>query len=184
LIASVNEWIGPIRSLGELNMPHTTVNILSVGFSPDPVMIEAGNAIQWINSTTQVQDATGETFTTGPIQPGAASLPIAFDFADPGLSYTSTTGLHGTIVVSEAAPVEEVVQWPQVRALFTDQDVAHMLPFDLDLTSKDEVCGRAAEILDRVTRTGPGRMPPPPLPKWSTDQVDLLRKWKEQGCPD
>jgi hypothetical protein len=165
-------------------MAHTNITISNSGFSPESVTIQKGDAIEWVNSSDQVQDATGDTFTTGPIQPGSTSLPISFDFADPGLHYQSTTsGFHGTVIV-QAIQSGQVVHWPQVRALFTDEDVDHMLDFGLNLASKDEVCQRADEILDRVTRNGPGRMPPPPRDKWSDDKVNLLRTWKAAGCPD
>ncbi|SRR6266481_3344308 len=166
-------------------MPRTTVTIISTGFSPNPVTIQVGDSIEWANSTQQVQDATGATFTTGPIQSGAGSLPISFDFADPNISYTSTTtGFQGSVVVHEAAMAQETIHWPQVRALFTDEDVQHMLPMGLNLADKDDVCANADDILDRVTRDGAGRMPPPPRTKWLDDQVNLLRTWKTQGCPD
>lgn len=166
-------------------MPRTTVTIISTGFSPNPVTIQAGDSIEWANSTQQVQDATGATFTTGPIQPGAGSLPISFDFADPNISYISTTtGFQGSVVVQEVAIAPETIHWLQVRALFTDEDVQHMLPMGLNLADKNDVCANAADILDRVTRNGTGRMPPPPRAKWSDDQVNLLRTWKTQGCPD
>lgn len=165
-------------------MAHVNVTISNSGFEPKTVTVQEGDAIQWRNLTEQIQDATGNTFTTGPIQPGSTSLPISFDFADPGLSYQSTTsGFQGTVRV-QAMHSEQIVHWPQVRALFTDEDVDHMLDFGLDLASKNEVCQRADEILDRVTRNGPGRMPPPPRNKWSDDEVNLLRTWKAAGCPD
>src|SRR6266436_5394069 len=133
-------------------MPRTTVTIISTGFSPNPVTIQVGDSIEWANSTQQVQDATGA------IQSGAGSLPISFDFADPNISYTSTTtGFQGSVVVHEAAMAQETIHWPQVRALFTDEDVQHMLPMGLNLADKDDVCANADDILDRVTRDGAGR---------------------------
>ena len=164
-------------------MALTTVTITATGFNPNPVTVNTGDTIQWINGTTDVQDLTGPTFTTGPIQPGSTSLPLAFDFADPAMGYSSSTGLTGTVIVIEAAGANNV-HWPQVKALFTDEDVQHMLPFGLDLSVKDDVCSNFADILDRVTRNGPGRMPPPPRPKWSNDDVSLLQRWKDAGCPD
>jgi hypothetical protein len=163
-------------------MPQTIITIESTGFNPNPVTIQAGDTVQWRNATQQEQDASGLTFTTGPIQPGSDSLPIVFDFADPHIAYSSTTGFQGVVVVSDAAAQQ--VHWPQVRALFTDEDVQHMLPLGLDLGDKADVCSNAADILDRVTRDGAGRMPPPPRAKWSAADVSLLRTWKAQGCPD
>lgn len=165
-------------------MDHHEVTISNAGFTPQTITIEQGDSVEWVNSSDQVQDATSDTFTTGPIQPNSTSLPISFDAASPGINYQSmSSGFQGTVVV-EAGQAETVVNWPQVRALFTDQDVEHMLDFGLDLASKNEVCARADEILDRVTRNGGGRMPPPPAPKWTDSQVNLLRSWKDAGCPD
>jgi len=164
-------------------MPRTTVTISANSFNPDPVTIHVGDTIEWRNTTNVVQDVTGTTFATGPIQPGQTSLPLAFDFADPELSYHSTTGLTGIVVVVAMETANEV-HWPQVRALFTDEDVAHMMPFGLNLGDKDDVCSNFDDILDRVTRNGAGRMPPPPRQKWSDDNVNLLRNWKAAGCPD
>ena len=163
-------------------MPLTTVTILPTGFNPNPVTVQAGDSIEWLNATQDVQDATGDTFTTGPIQPGTTSLPIAFDFADPVLNYRSTTGLSGTVIVLQ--PDVATVHWLDVRALFTDEDVQHMLPFGLNLADQNEVCANFDVILQRVTANGPGRMPPPPRPKWTVDEVNILRAWKAAGCPD
>jgi hypothetical protein len=163
-------------------MPRTTVTIFTTGFSPNPVTINAGDSVDWLNSTNVVQDATGDTFTTGPIQPASSSMPLSFDFADPGLNYTSTTGLSGTVIVLQQEVAE--VHWLDVQALFTDEDVQHMLPFGLNLADQNEVCTNFDAILERVTANGPGRMPPPPRPKWTADKVNILRAWKAAGCPD
>ena len=163
-------------------MAQTIVRIESVGFSPNPVTIHVGDTIQWTSATQQAQDASGPTFTTGAIDPGSDSLPIVFDFADPHIAYTSTTGFQGVVVVNDPAALQ--VHWPQVRALFTDEDVQHMIPLGLNLGDKTDVCSNAADILDRVTRSGVGRMPPPPRPQWSDQEVNIVRTWKAQGCPD
>jgi len=84
-------------------------------------------------------------------------------------------------VIATAGPT--AVRWPQVRALFTDEDVDHMGPLGLDLNDQTTVCQNADEILTRVTSEGDDRMPPPPRAKWTADKVDLLRNWKNQGCP-
>ena len=162
-------------------MANVVVTITEAGFNPDPVDIQTGDTITWTNNTQQVQEVSGPTFVTGQIQPATDSLPIVFDFADPHINYTSNTGVAGVVAVSD--PVA-FVHWPQIRALFTAEDVQHMLPFGLDLSDKNDVCSQCDDILDRVTRTGAGRMPPPPRPKWSDENVGLLRTWKQQGCPD
>lgn len=163
-------------------MANKTVVITDLSFNPNPVTIEVGDTITWSNNTQHVHVVTGPTFTTGQIQPNADSLPIVFDFADPQILYASSAGPQGTIVVNSIQ--EAIVHWPQVKALFTDEDVQHMIPFGMDLSNKDDVCSLFEDIVDRVTRNGPGRMPPPPRPKWSDADVNLLRTWKGQGCPE
>jgi|ERR1700691_2619799 len=163
-------------------MAQLIVNILKAGFIPDPATVSPGDSIVWNNSTIQLQDARGATFATGPIPAGSASLPINFPVADPGQAYRSSTGLQGTVVVIAAAG-PAAVHWPQVRALFTDEDVDHMGALGLDLSDQATVCQNADEILTRVTSDGGDRMPPPPREKWTANQIDLLRNWKNQGCP-
>ena len=97
-------------------MTQATVKITAAGFNPNPVVVGfveiVGEPapqcqITWQNTTTVVQDATssdgGQTFTTGPIQPGQSSLPITFSFSSQFLReipYSSTaSGLTGTVSI-------------------------------------------------------------------------------------
>jgi hypothetical protein len=82
-------------------MTQLAVNI-SAALSPDPANISAGDSVVWNNNTAGVQtvssDDGGRTFTTGPIQPGSNSLPIAVPASS---SYTvAPAGLHGNVVVN------------------------------------------------------------------------------------
>lgn len=75
------------------------INIASA-LVPKSISISDGDAVVWINNTATVQTASsndaGQTFTTGPIQPNANSLPIAVPSAT---SYTvSPAGFTGNIV--------------------------------------------------------------------------------------
>lgn len=76
------------------------------------------------------------------------------------------------------------VHWLDVRALFTDEDVAKMAEIGLDLTSRSAVADDAQDILDRVSRHGPGRMPRPPRAPWPAASVSLFAEWMKQGFPD
>jgi len=85
-------------------MKQFTVTI-GATLNPDPLAISAGDIVVWANSTTQVQTAAsddgGQTFTTGPIQAGANSLPITVPASTP---YTVVpAALHGSITVTAAA---------------------------------------------------------------------------------
>ncbi len=76
------------------------------------------------------------------------------------------------------------VHWLDIRAMFTDEDVARMAEIGLDLTSRSAVADNAQDILDRVTRQGPGRMPRPPRDPWPKASVSLFEEWVNQSFPD
>jgi plastocyanin len=69
---------------------------------PSSITIAPGDTVVWVNQTAGVQTASsndgGQTFTTGPIQPGASSLPITV----PGSTgyRVSPAGFPGTITVN------------------------------------------------------------------------------------
>jgi hypothetical protein len=69
-----------------------------------------------------------------------------------------------------------------IRPMFSDVDVAHMKPLNLDLSNRDEVQQSAEAIYDVVSR---GTMPPPRSgePRWTSEMCDLFKRWQEQGCP-
>lgn len=76
-----------------------TVTIGSA-LKPDPIHIDEGDIVVWSNATTAVQTVSsdsGQSFTTGTIQPNENSLPITV----PGsTAYTVTpANLHGTVTV-------------------------------------------------------------------------------------
>ena len=80
-----------------------TVTIGSA-LNPNPIHINAGDIVVWANATTAVQTVnsdTGNSFTTGGIQPNENSLPITV----PGTTtYTVTpANLHGSVKVTHAA---------------------------------------------------------------------------------
>jgi plastocyanin len=80
-----------------------TVTIGSA-LTPDPIHINAGDIVVWANATTSVQTVnsdTGNSFTTGAIQPAENSLPITVPGAT---TYTVTpANLHGTVKVAHVA---------------------------------------------------------------------------------
>ncbi len=82
-------------------MNQETVTITTT-LDPDPVTITAGDIVVWTNNTSTVQTASsddgGQTFTTGPVQAGASSLPITVPSST---TYTvSPAGLNGTVTVN------------------------------------------------------------------------------------
>ncbi|MGA2736749.1 MAG: hypothetical protein ABSG65_04785 [Bryobacteraceae bacterium] len=82
-------------------MKQVNVTIVSI-LNPDPVQIDSGDIVVWTNNTTAVQTVSsndgGQTFTTGPVQPGANSLPITVPTTT---GYTvSPAGLAGTVIVT------------------------------------------------------------------------------------
>ena len=85
-------------------MKQVTVTISST-LTPDPVKILAGDIVVWVNKTSAVQTVSsndgGQTFTTGPVQPNANSLPITVP-ASTGYA-VSPAGLYGTVSLSASA---------------------------------------------------------------------------------
>ncbi len=85
-------------------MNQATVTI-GVTLSPETVQINVGDIVVWTNNTSDVQTVSsndsGQTFTTGTIQPNANSLPITVPST---AGYTvSPAGLNGTVNVGVAA---------------------------------------------------------------------------------
>jgi hypothetical protein len=69
-----------------------------------------------------------------------------------------------------------------IRRLFTDEDINHMSTH-FDLSSYDDNKANAANILKRLKGEGGlRRMPPPPRPAWSSDQIKLYQQWITDGC--
>jgi hypothetical protein len=64
-----------------------------------------------------------------------------------------------------------------IRPLFTEEDVEHMLDFDMDLSKHESVSEHAEEIHERLAD---GTMPPGT--PWPEEQVALFRKWIDEGC--
>jgi len=76
--------------------------IIGGTLNPNSLTINQGDAVVWANNTATVQDVSsndaGQTFTTGPIQPSADSLPITVPSSTP---YTvSPAGLAGNIDIT------------------------------------------------------------------------------------
>jgi hypothetical protein len=65
-----------------------------------------------------------------------------------------------------------------IRPLFTDEDVEHMLDFDLDMGSYDSVKENAENIYERVAD---GSMPPGA--PWPDAIIARFRQWIDEGCP-
>lgn len=69
-----------------------------------------------------------------------------------------------------------------IRPMFTEMDVAHMLPAGIDLSNKDDVTKHADAIYKTVSE---GSMPPPGFGEspWSREKCDRFKRWQNQGCP-
>lgn len=69
-----------------------------------------------------------------------------------------------------------------IRPMFTDMDVAHMKPFGMDLSSRDDVAGHADDIYKVVSS---GAMPPSGSGEapWTPEQCERFKEWQNQGCP-
>lgn len=77
--------------------------------------------------------------------------------------------------------VRELSFTHDVRPMFTDLDVDHMRKA-MDLSDRDSVYEHADAIYAAVSQ---GSMPPPSSgePRWTQEQCDLFKNWKDQGGP-
>lgn len=66
--------------------------------------------------------------------------------------------------------------------MFTDLDVAHMLPAGIDLSSHADVTTNADAIYATVSE---GSMPPPSSgePRWTPEMCETFQRWQAAGCP-
>lgn len=79
------------------------VEILDAGYDPDPVTVEVGGKVTWINRDSAANSATAEddSFDTGPLEEGKLKSET---FAEAGTyEYGSANDqeLHGTVIVVE-----------------------------------------------------------------------------------
>lgn len=159
-------------------MTEHTVTI-AAALNPDPLTIITGDTVVWVNNTPAVQTAGsidgGQTFTTGPIQPNADSMPITVRKSTP---YTvSPAGLSGNITVNMALSFAA-----DIKPLFTAMDQDHMLNQIglFDLWSYADVKANADAIYSAVKN---GNMPPPGSgeSQWPASQVDKFKQWIDGG---
>jgi hypothetical protein len=69
-----------------------------------------------------------------------------------------------------------------IRPMFSDMDIAHMQPFGMDLSDKDDVEAHA----DAIYREVSGKTMPPEgsgEPPWSDEMCARFKAWQTQGCP-
>ena len=69
-----------------------------------------------------------------------------------------------------------------IRPLFTDRDVQHMIKA-FNLASYADVKAHAAVIYDRIRGIGGALMPPAPEGPWPPANIELFAKWMADGCP-
>lgn len=175
-------------------MKQATVKIGAAGFDPNPLAISADTQVVWQNTTATVQDATsddgGQTFTTGPIQPGQNSLPITFSHDGKRIHYSSTaSGIKGLVVVGHqaaAAAAAAVSFANDILPLFTATDIAHMKPMGVLLSQysymSDPTNNHQNATTVQAYLTG-AQQPRMPLggPYWQTPQLNLYAQWISDG---
>jgi hypothetical protein len=175
-------------------MNQATVTISSTGFSPNPLTISANTLVIWQNTTAAVQDATsndsGQTFTTGQIQPGQHSLPITFSGGPSAqqIPYSSTaSGLTGSITVQAAEGQAAAVSFAaDILPLFTATDIAHMQPMGVLIGQYSYMSDaanhhqNATTVQAYLTGTQQPRMPLGG-PYWTPTQLSLFAQWMSDG---
>ena len=83
---------------------------------------------------------------------------------------------------SANGPVKNPTYMADIRQFFTDDDIAHMGPKGIDLSSYDGVKKNAPTIYIH-TRQPDGDMPPDPYPKWTADMSATFFNWIMNGYP-
>jgi hypothetical protein len=70
-----------------------------------------------------------------------------------------------------------------IRPLFRTKDIDHMRPLGVLLDDYDYMKrpSHAAGVLCRLQGITGRRMPPPPDPPWSEDQINLFKQWMDDG---
>jgi hypothetical protein len=68
-----------------------------------------------------------------------------------------------------------------IRPMFTDMDVEHMKPFDIDLSNKADVEAHADAIYSTVSQ---GIMPPRGSgeARWTDEMCARFDRWRKTGC--
>jgi hypothetical protein len=69
-----------------------------------------------------------------------------------------------------------------IRPMFTEMDVEHMVDYGIDLSSRDEVAKHAIAIYATVKEK---TMPPKDSgePEWTDEMCARFKEWQNQGCP-
>jgi Ferritin-like len=98
-----------------------------------------------------------------------------------GLLDTDTARLQ---VMDGGAPPEPTTSFARdVLPLFRPIDIDHMNGIGLDLTDFEAVRSSAASISARLKGIGGRRMPPPPDPPLTPDQIKVFDTWIAEGFP-
>ena len=119
----------------------------------------------------------------------------AGDAADQADSYLSelvaSDRARLAFVETRAVPPTSTTSFARdIAPLFRPVDIEHMLRprLDLDLSSYERVKDRAERIRVRVDNpeatTGEGPMPPSPHQRWTAAQIDLFKRWIDEGFPE
>jgi tyrosinase len=75
-------------------------------------------------------------------------------------------------------PVAHPTWYDTIRLMFTQTDIDHMAPHDLDLTSYDQVQTASGNIYGQVASKNM-----PPGNPWTPDMVQTFLNWMTDGCP-
>ena len=112
----------------DVNMPSG-----QFAFAPQLVTITSGTQVSWTNSDTLSHTVTSPWFDSGNLGPGGT---FSFTFDQPGTydyhcSYYRTSGMEGTIIVKEAARIDEVAHTPYLKLWTSDSVLMFWAKYDL-----------------------------------------------------
>ena len=104
-----------------------------LSFSPSLVTVTKGTEVTWTNSDTLSHTVTSAWFDSGNLGPGGT---FSYTFEESGTfdyycSYYRTSGMEGTVIVKDAARIDEVASTPYMKLWTADSMIMFWAKFDI-----------------------------------------------------
>ena len=104
-----------------------------LSFSPNLVTVTKDTEVTWTNSDTLSHTVTSPWFDSGNLGPGGT---FSYTFEETGTydyycSYYRTSGMEGTIIVKEAARIDEVASTPYMKLWTADTMLMFWAKYDM-----------------------------------------------------
>lgn len=144
---------------------------------PHPLELPPNESERWEKQRARTQDAINH-IRAMQADPADAHDPTLTNLLDTETEHLTQMGQRGGGTRPPTTSFDR-----DVKPLFGAKDRDHMLDEGLDLTNYDAVRGAATEISNRIKGIGGRRMPPPPDPPLTDDQIKLFDAWVAEGSP-